>query len=338
MRTAIALIGLLLASCGARDDVVIEQRLLAMGTWVDVTLLVDDERHGYEALASVEALLREIERDYYPWADGELARVNAAIAASEPIEVTPEMAALLNRSRELTVTTDGCFDPGVGKLVELWGFGPEERPVPPDDSAVEAWRARGASLGAVEIAGREVRSSNPDVLIDLGGIAKGAAVDRTMALLAARGIANALVNAGGDLSVMGTRGGRPWRIGIQAPRGDGLLGALELEPGETAFTSGDYERYYEDGGGRRSHILDPQTGHPVTHTQAVTVLAHDGTTADAAATALFVAGPERWRAMAQALGIAAVLRVDASGRIEMTDPMRERLQTSGDAASDIIAP
>jgi thiamine biosynthesis lipoprotein len=144
------------------------------------------------------------------------------------------------------------------------------------------------------------------------------------------------VNAGGDLRVLGARGDLRWRIGIQAPRAAGLLGIVELTPGEAAFTSGDYERYYEYEGGRMHHILDPSTGYPVSHTQAVTVIAADGATADAAATALLVAGPDSWRGMAAKLGIAMVLRVDASGRIEATPQMRERLQTDGAAGSDIL--
>jgi thiamine biosynthesis lipoprotein len=340
VRRAIALAGALLASCAPRGEALLEERLFAMGTWVDLALVVPDERTGREIAAEIEALLRDLEVDYYPWADGELARVNAAIAGSRTIEVSPAMAAMLRTARELTLATGGSFDPGVGRLVELWGFGPAAAEVPraPDRGAVDAWLRAGASMEAVSIVGNEVASSSAGVMIDLGGIAKGAAVDRVMNLLAARGVEDALVNAGGDLSVSGNRGGRAWRVGIQAPRGDGLLGTVDLGDGESAFTSGDYERYYEQDGGRRHHILDPATGYPVTHTQAVTVIAANGTLADAAATALFVAGPSRWQAMAETLGVTAALRVDASGRLEMTPAMRDRLQAMEPAPSDIIEP
>jgi thiamine biosynthesis lipoprotein len=155
-------------------------------------------------------------------------------------------------------------------------------------------------------------------------------------MLRAAGVVNALINTGGNVRVLGTRDGRPWRIGIRAPRADTILGVVELASGESIATSGDYERFYDYAGKRMHHILDPRTGYPVTHTQATTVVAADGTLADAASTALFVAGPEEWREVAQALGVAMVLRVDASGEIDVTPAMRDRLQTDGYSDSPII--
>src|SRR5690606_26515858 len=120
--------------------------------------------------------------------------------------------------------------------------------------------------------------------------------------LASRGIGDAIVNAGGDLRVLGRRKGRPWRIGIQDPRADTVLGVIELEDGDAAFTSGDYERFIDDADGRAHHILDPRTGRPAADTRAITVIARRGVHADAAATALLVAG-DQWPATAEALGI-----------------------------------
>jgi thiamine biosynthesis lipoprotein len=111
---------------------------------------------------------------------------------------------------------------------------------------------------------------------------------------------------------------------------------VELRDGEAAFTSGDYERYFDSAGGRMHHILDPTTGYPATHTQAVTVLADEGTLADAAATAIFVAGPARWRDVARKMAVDAVLRVTSDGQIEVTPAMRDRLQISTEHVSDII--
>ncbi len=227
---------------------------------------------------------------------------------------------------------------GVGALVELWGFddGSEPPAAPPAAAAIAATLAAAGSIRDLGIDGRRIEGRPARYLLDLGGIAKGAAIDRVAAGLAARGVTPALVNAGGDLRVIGERPGRDWRIGIQAPRAAGLIGTLRLEAGEAAFTSGDYERYFETDGVRLHHILDPRTGRPVTHTQAVTVIAADGTTADASATALFVAGPDRWQVMARRLGVAAVLRVDATGRLEMTTAMRDRFQPGAAAPSAII--
>jgi thiamine biosynthesis lipoprotein len=330
----------LLAACRAGDDRLHEERLLAMGTWVDITLDAPDAANRNRLIGEIEALLRGFERDYYAWADGELARLNRAVAHDQPLRVSRELAALLTAAQRIADRSGGAFEPAVGDLVEMWGFHSAASGVgePPDPASIARWLRRAPSIRnlSIDAAGMVRPSAGGAVMLDLGGIAKGEAVDRIVQLLSQNGVANALVNAGGDLRVLGSRAGRPWRIGIRAPRDDGLLGVLELADGEAAFTSGDYERFYEYAGQRMHHILDPATGYPVAHTQAVTVVTTGGVTADAAATALLVAGPVRWRAIADALGVTMVLRVDASGRIELTPQMRERLQAGAAAGSDII--
>jgi len=344
MRPARPLIaGLLLAvlaGCKPAPDPLVDVSLVAMATSVELTLPGSALDEHPQLLATIEADLQDFGRDFYAWGDGELARVNRALSATGRVTTTPDLAALLERSQAVARTSAGAFDPGVGLLVELWGF---------HDATIEAHDPPGASMvasalrtivpvTALTISGTRIeRTVSGRVLLDLGGIAKGAAVDRVVAELEQAGITPALVNAGGDLRVVGERPDRPWRIGIQSPRGAGLLGTIELHAGEAAFSSGDYERWYDDNGERRHHIIDPRTGYPATDTQAITVIADEGVLADAAATALFVAAPGEWRAMARALGVPAVLRVDADGRVDMTDEMRDRFQPGADAGSAIIA-
>ncbi len=315
----------LLASGCAEPPERVERRLFAMGTWVDLTVIASP-RTAAAALDEAEAFLHRFQIDYYAWADdGELARLNRALAAGREATVSPAMAALLAEAQRLSAASGRAFDPGVGALVARYGFhdaaAGEPHALPA--AAVDAWLAAGESIANIEIDGHIVTSSAP-VWLDLGAIAKGEAVDRLLNLLAEHGITDALVNAGGDLRVLGHRRGRPWRIGIQAPRADEILAVVTLEHGEAAFTSGDYERYVDDAGRRLHHIIDPRTGRPADETRAITVVAHGGVLADAAATALFVAGDD-WERVAEALGIEAVLRVDANGRVETTDAMRRRL-------------
>lgn len=334
---ALALLGAALAGCGGGHAPFVSQRLYAMGTWVDVTLEAP-HAGAAPALADVEHMLRGFERDYYAWTDGELARVNRALAAGRGIDVSAGLAKLLILSRRVSARSGGAFDPAVGGLVELWGFQspPSPAAAPPSTEAIRAWLAAGASIRELSIDGTQVSSSNPAVKLDLGGIAKGEAVDRAVALLARRGVRNALVNAGGNLRALGTRGDRPWRIGIKTPRGNGILGVVELADGEAASTSGDYERYFEQGGRRYHHLLDPRTGYPAEGTEAVTVIAGSGAEADAASTALFVAGAAHWRQVAAALGIALALRVDSTGTIEVTEGMARRLASAGDAPDVVV--
>lgn len=322
-----------------------------MATWVDIDLPSIPREEGDELLAAIETELRRFDRDYYAWGDGELAALNRALTDAGRFEASVELAALVESASTIAELTAYAFDPGVGGLVELWGFHVGDPPIePPDTGAITSARREFASIAALTVDGATIRASPRAVVLedgraaparrfklDLGGIAKGAAVDRVFDLLELDAVEPALINAGGDLRVVGERADRPWRIGIAAPRADGVLGVIELEAGEAAFTSGDYERFYEADGERLHHILDPRTGYPVMHTQAITVIASNGTLADAAATALFVAGPDDWQAMADALGIRHVLRVDASGSVEMTGPMRDRFRPAGEADLDIIA-
>jgi thiamine biosynthesis lipoprotein len=359
----------LLAWYGRDDRAFVQPRLFAMATWIDLTLPGATTREHPQLLAEIEAELRVFERDFYPWADGELARLNAALSAGEAFEASPALAEVLVAAQHAAAASDGAFDPGVGGLVELYGFHDAAAAPPPlpDDAAIAALLASSGGILDLEIRGRRVSAQRtpgapgspgapgvPGVpgaqpgadakrfLLDLGGIAKGAAVDRIAERLIALGIAPALVNAGGNLRVIGERPDRPWRVGVQAPRGEVLLGPIELHDGEAMSSSGDYERYREvesNAGGdalRLHHILDPRSGRPVPHTRAVTVIAADAETADAASTALFVAGPGHWLEVAGRFGITQALRVDASGRIEVTRAMRDRFQPGVSETSAII--
>jgi thiamine biosynthesis lipoprotein len=339
-RVVLVLTGLALGACAPPEDGFHTESIVAMGTLVDVVAEVPDPSVRAEVLRDIEALLRAFERDYYAWADGELARLNQGLERGETVRVSPALAYLLLRAQRYSEESNGAFEPGVGALVELWGFheGTVTPTAPPASAAIVAWVERDSGVHNLEITpdGFVTRTRGDAFMLDLGGIAKGAALDRIIAELRAAHVENALVNAGGQVRVLGSRDEHLWRIGIRAPRADTILGVVELDSGESVSTSGDYERFYDHAGRRMHHILDPRTGYPVTHTQAVTVVAADGTLADAASTALFVAGPDKWREIAQALGVTMVLRVDASGEVEATSAMRDRFQTDKDSDSPII--
>jgi thiamine biosynthesis lipoprotein len=309
----------LLAGCSPEPPQ--QSRIYSMGTWVDVSIRRAPSATAEAAVEDIQTLLHAFERDYYAWAPGQLADLNASIANEEPARVSAELAALLREAQRLSALSGGTFEPGLGALVELWGFQipVAARSSPPLQTEIDE-RLATATIRALSIDGTTIVSETPELLLDLGGIAKGAAVDAIIAALVKIGIEHALVNAGGDLRVIGQSGdddgARPWRI----------------------FTSGDYERFFDVDGTRLHHILDPSTGYPVDHTQAVTVISDNGTLADAAATAIFVAGPERWRDTAKTLGIDSVLRVDADGSLELTGSMQGRLTPASEAESDIITP
>jgi len=157
-----------------------------------------------------------------------------------------------------------------------------------------------------------------------------------MTYLQSQGIANAVINAGGDLRVIGQHGERPWRIGIRHPRRDGVIAWIDAKTDESIFTSGDYERFYIHDDKRYHHILDPRTGYPAAGATSVTVIHVDAGLADAAATALFVAGPDRWHEIAHAMGVKYVMLIDAEGRIHMNPAMQKRVHLTNAKTSHIV--
>ena len=170
---------------------------------------------------------------------------------------------------------------------------------------------------------RRVRFLHPAVYVDLGGIAKGHAVDRCIELLAAAGIEQASVSAGGDSRILGDRRGEPWKIGIADPRRDGEVTAL-LPLYDTAIsTSGDYERYFEEGGVRYHHILDPSTGRSARGSMSVTILGPEASFTDALSTSVFVLGPDAGLELINRLDGIAAINIDAEGRLRYSAELVE---------------
>lgn len=314
-----------LAAC--QPDAPEERRLVALGTVVTLTYFDADARLADAATAELEALYHERGRDWYPWADGELAGINAALAAGEAVAVSPALAALLRRAAEIEAASGGRFNAGIGGLTELWGFhrdaGDGWRP--PAESDIERFVAAAPSLADLEWQGDRVASASRLLALDPGGIAKGALLSESAARLAGLGIDDAIIDLGGDLLVTGRAGPRPARIGIRRPDADGALGWLEVQPGEAVMTSGNYERWFEWRGRRYHHVLDPRSGRPAAGVASVTVVDEDPLLADAAATALLVAGAAEFDATCAALGIDRALLVTTGGDLRLTAALAGRV-------------
>jgi thiamine biosynthesis lipoprotein len=167
------------------------------------------------------------------------------------------------------------------------------------------------------------------VKLDLGGYAKGYALDRAAAILKQQGINDALINIGGNVLALGSHGKRPWRVGIQHPRKPGALATLELRDGEAVGTSGDYQRYFVVDGKRYCHLIDPRNGYPVQGVQAVTIITHGehaGLLSDASSKPLFISGATGWRSAATKMQLDEALLIDADGVVHLTAAMQKRLE------------
>jgi thiamine biosynthesis lipoprotein len=336
--TATALLGALLAGCGQAptgpptEPEPYTYQFTAFAAPIRIDIIGGDRGRADEVVARIEAFLAAAGRDWYAWGDGELGAANAVLAGAGTVELSPDLAAIVARSLELAEASGGRFDPTVGTLVNLWGFDREERLVAttaaPPAEVVAAARAAAGGPGDVSLDGRRITARRP-LQIDLGGIAKGSALVRIRAELDAARIGSALVDLGGSsLLAVGQRGSRPWRIGLRHPREDALFAGVNLEPGESLATSGDYERYFKAGDRRYGHVIDPRTGAPATGAVTASVVDNDPELADAAATALLVGGAADFEGLVAQLGLRHALVITADGQLLLTPAMAERLAAS----------
>lgn len=326
-RTAIAL-SLLLLLAGCSRPALYEAKVYVFGTLADISVWGEDEALARDTVNAVAADFQQMHHDWHAWEPGPVVDLNAAIAAGKPAPVLPSIVPLIERSQEIYLLSDGLFNAGIGRLLNLWGFQSSERPSgpPPSREAIAALIAARPAMTDLTLKDGVLTSSNPAVQLDFGGIAKGYAVELALQRMRAAGIENAIVNAGGGLGVIGRHGDRPWRVGIRHPQGQGILASLEVHDGEHVHTSGNYERFREHEGLHYAHILDPRTGWPVDSITSCTVISRDGTLADAAATALVIAGRDDWHRLATKMGIKYVMLVSEDGTVYMNPAMAARVQ------------
>ncbi|QDU90013.1 Thiamine biosynthesis lipoprotein ApbE precursor [Pirellulimonas nuda] len=307
-----------------------------MGTRYNVSVVLPADGNAAEVArlqSLVDGLLKTVNDQMSTYqADSELSRFNAQ-QGTDWFEVSPETAAVVQLALEVAEQTQGAFDPTVGPVVNLWGFGPDgRRDAPPTDAQIAAALAR---VGYRKVEARSeppaLKKSAPDVYLDLSAIAKGYGSDAVSELLLGEGVGSSMVEIGGEVRTRGAKpDGSPWRIGVEKPDSEGrtVEAVVELRDGALA-TSGDYRNFFEEGGKRYSHTIDPKTGRPVTHTLAtVSVRTPTCAEADALATGLLVMGPRAGYDWCEQNEVAALF-------IERTDEgFRERATTAWTAAID----
>ncbi|MCR4438774.1 MAG: FAD:protein FMN transferase [bacterium] len=317
----------LLVAC-ARHEPVQETRVL-MDTFATITVY-DRDKSREAMLRAVDAAFEgmlEVELRTSCYRDSsEVSKVNRA--APRPVEASPLLCACLEEARRVSLLSDGAFDVTVGPLMRLWDF-LSDHPRVPDSAAIRALLPL-VDFRRVHLEAGRVWLDEPGMALDLGGIAKGLAVDVAIDSLRAHGITDAMVDARSNLRTLAsalTAGKR--RVWIRHPRDNSKLFArFRMDEGCVA-TSGDYERFFMSDSLRYHHILDPHTGWPARSCASVTVIANSAMEADALSTALFVLGPERGLALAERLpGVEAVVLIDNHGSLEWqaTAGLRDRLE------------
>ena len=294
-----------------------------MGTLVSMTVegpRRDVLEQGVNDAYREMSRLSDMMNHYNP--DSVVSQINRQ-AGVQPVTVPRELMEVLTMARRVSERSEGAFDITVGSL-KVWRFDPENPAMPSPDEIRRALPLVNFHHVILNENNRTVLLNQHGMHIDLGGIAKLYILDAGMQVLKQRGITHAMVNGGGDVAVMGSHQGRPWRIGIRHPRrGDVLLGTVELTQG-WVVTSGDNERYFFRDGKRYHHILDPRSGYPTEGPQQVTLVANDSGLVNGYSLAIMVRGVEWGRALiAQTPGLSGLI-VDQAGQ-PWSSPGMEKL-------------
>jgi thiamine biosynthesis lipoprotein len=319
---------LLIAGCSDDAERARQAKFYAYGTEIDVSLFGVDEVTAKNTIESLETAFNTVDERWHAWKPSTLTDINNAIASGDSIAITDDVANVIQQAATIADESEHLFNPAAGKLFELWGYHQDDwftsRP-PPAQADIQAWLDTAPKMTDITIENGVLQSTNPQVKIGFGGFAKGFAVDRAITVLQEMGISDAIVNIGGDLRAIGSHGERPWLIGIRHPRKQGLVASVQLQGDESVFTSGDYERFFTYEGKRYPHIIDPRTGYPADQATSATVLGTNSAKADAAATAIFVAGND-WPSIAASLGLTHVMLVRPDGVIELSPEMQKRVR------------
>lgn len=284
-----------------------------MGTRIAVEFWAEPGVEARQCGDAVMTEMRRIDAEMSPFReDSELSRVNRE-AAGQPVRIGDELYTLIARAQRISKISGGAFDITFASVGYMYDYRHHHKPS--DQEIAQQLDKIDYHLIKLDPQARTIRFDKQGVRIDLGGIAKGYAVDNGIRILQDCGIKSGLVTAGGDSRIIGDRQGRPWMIGIRDPRNrKGVVVALPLS--NTAIsTSGDYERFFIENGERFHHILSPATGKSAHSVRSATVLGPDATTTDALSTTVFVLGPERGLKLVESLpGIDAVV-IDARGKM-----------------------
>jgi thiamine biosynthesis lipoprotein len=335
----IGLACLALTACEQRDPVARGQ-LDAFGGDVDITLIGVNRGRADEITRLLAEDLRLMERAWDPTGDGPLARVNQRFnEGAAPFAAPPSVLPILRLSQALSAHSDDLFNPAIGHVVRAWGLESGNRDCvrPVDDELIALVIEARPRMSDVRIDDIRIASSNTLVRLDFRDIRQGLAIDRLIARLKELGIDNASVSIDGKLRAIGSRDGRPWSVTVRGPGGGGVLATLDILGNEAAATVGGHGKTISHQGKTYPDVIDPRTGRPAEHTASVTVLHENASTADAAATALFVAGPREWHRIARQMGVRYVMLSDSEGRLHMNPAMQSRVKLQGSKRQVIVS-
>jgi thiamine biosynthesis lipoprotein len=307
--------------------VLVERARVSMGSELRLSVYASEERAGSAAIDEVFAEFERLEALMSVWREGsDIQRLNAA-AGERAVPVSRDVIAVLQAARQISEWTGGKFDVTFGALSDLWRFDHDQDNKLPDMAEVRR-RLPLIDYHQLEIDDRAGTAflRKRGMRAHLGGIGKGYAIDRAIAILHRRGLKDFLIQAGGDLYAAGQKDGQPWRLGIQDPRGSPGRVFATLDVSDATFsTSGDYERFFFDNGRRYHHIIDPATGEPAAGCRSVTIVADGATLADGLSTGVFLLGPDAGLALLARLPNVDGVIVTSTNQVLATPRLKPQL-------------
>ncbi|MBE3518865.1 MAG: FAD:protein FMN transferase [Firmicutes bacterium] len=323
----VLLLAVLSSGCRPSDEPVSREELGLFDTRIEI------RAYGKNAKSAVNQAFDELRRlhnlfDVYD-PNSEISKVNSN-AGKAPVKVSPDTLEVVDRALYFARISDGAFDPTVLPLVKLWNVGGENPRVPQEEEIRNALALVDYRKVLVDRENSTIFLEAPGMGLDLGGIAKGYAVDKIVSVLRKNGVTSFLINAGGNVYVSGRKPGDAlWRVGITDPLADpsGTETYLGIFTGTdiSVVSSGDYQRYFEVNGVRYHHILDPKTGYPARGLRGTTVIGVSSTDCDGLSTTLFVLGVDKGKEILSAFPGVGAIFVKADGSIEMTPNLKDKV-------------
>ena len=313
---------------GGADAKIVARSGLAMGSSLTLMAWTDDEDGANRAFELAFSEFERLDGLLSVWKEGsDVTHLNQA-AGKGPVPIGPDTLTVLQAARDVSDWTHGKFDVTFGALSDIWKFDQDQDDTVPDRAAIEArlplidYRRL-----VIDARGGTAVLQRAGMRAHLGGIGKGYAVDRTVALLREAGLRDFSIQAGGDMYVAGMRGNRAWRLGIADPRApDGAVFARVELTDSTFSTSGDYERSFIKDGVRYHHILDPQTGEPCRLTRSVTIVAKTALQADGLSTGVFLLGPDEGMKLVERLRDVEAVIVGADNKVHISSGLQGKVE------------
>ncbi len=311
---------------------VIREARKGMGSDLYIMVYSANTEDAKKAMAAAFDEMALIEKSMSEWiAESDVSRINSAAGSKEPVTISARTLAVLKSGKEVNTASKGKFSMSWAAFAPLWDFrniGDQNKILPTEGKALEKAELVDDSLLTIDETASTAMLGKSGMALGLGGIAKGYALDRAIKVLTDAGFGDALIFAGGDIKTSGSKGGKPWLVGIQDPRAQGFFAVVSMSKGgaESIVNSGDYEHFFEQDGKRYHHIIDPRTGFPATLSRSVTVISADALRADAFSTALFIMGPVEGMALVEATeGLEAII-VGANNEVVMSTGLKGRVR------------